>query len=269
MTRSRTSVRVCESTLVGLSGCHDKVLTPGEMGPSLDRRESPLLPRRELGWESVTPFDSAPTRRAGATRAHVLALEPGETRTVKTGDTEVFVLPLSASEHHRRDRRRHVRARRASSACSPVSPTSCTPGATPSSRSRATAAARSPCPPPAATTGCRRATAPPRTWRSRSVAPARPPRQVTNFGSPEAWAHADRLMCVELLTPDGNWSSYPPHKHDDSPECPVNNEEIYYFRIGVAGSHRLRTARFRAASHLHRRRAGSTTTSRSATATCT
>ena len=59
-------------------------------------------------------------------------------------------------------------------------------------------------------------------------------------------------MCVELLTPDGNWSSYPPHKHDDSPECPVNNEEIYYFRIGRAGEtdyapdgfglHRLYTA---------------------------
>jgi 5-deoxy-glucuronate isomerase len=43
-------------------------------------------------------------------------------------------------------------------------------------------------------------------------------------------------MCVELITPDGNWSSYPPHRHDDSPECPVNNEEIYYFRIGVAGT---------------------------------
>jgi 5-deoxy-glucuronate isomerase len=57
-------------------------------------------------------------------------------------------------------------------------------------------------------------------------------RQVTNFMSPEAWPDADRLMCVELLTPDGNWSSYPPHRHDDSPECPVNNEEIYYFRIG-------------------------------------
>jgi 5-deoxy-glucuronate isomerase len=77
-------------------------------------------------------------------------------------------------------------------------------------------------------------------------------RQVTNFMSPDAWDHADRLMCVELLTPDGNWSSYPPHKHDDSPECPVNNEEIYYFRIGRAGDtgysadgfglHRLYTA---------------------------
>jgi 5-deoxy-glucuronate isomerase len=61
-------------------------------------------------------------------------------------------------------------------------------------------------------------------------------RQVTNFMSPERFDGADKLMCVELLTPDGNWSSYPPHRHDDSPECPVNNEEIYYFRIGQTGS---------------------------------
>lgn len=60
-------------------------------------------------------------------------------------------------------------------------------------------------------------------------------RQVTNFMSPEAFDGADKLMCVELLTPDGNWSSYPPHRHDDSPDCPVNNEEIYYFRIGRSG----------------------------------
>ena len=61
-------------------------------------------------------------------------------------------------------------------------------------------------------------------------------RQRNAFLAPEQWPHADRLMCVELLTPDGNWSSYPPHRHDESPECPVNNEEIYYFRIGVAGA---------------------------------
>ncbi len=60
-------------------------------------------------------------------------------------------------------------------------------------------------------------------------------RQVTNFMSPESWPHAEALMCVELLTPDGNWSSYPPHKHDASEECPVENEELYYFRIGRAG----------------------------------
>ncbi|MEO0493586.1 MAG: 5-deoxy-glucuronate isomerase [Actinomycetota bacterium] len=61
-------------------------------------------------------------------------------------------------------------------------------------------------------------------------------RQISNFGSPEKWSHADKIMCVEVYTPDGNWSSYPPHKHDDSPECEVNNEEIYYFRIGRAGT---------------------------------
>lgn len=61
-------------------------------------------------------------------------------------------------------------------------------------------------------------------------------RQVTNFLTPDRWDHSDKLMCCELLTPDGNWSSYPPHKHDDSPECEVNNEEIYYFRIGKAGT---------------------------------
>jgi 5-deoxy-glucuronate isomerase len=61
-------------------------------------------------------------------------------------------------------------------------------------------------------------------------------RQVTNFMAPDAFDGADRLMCVELLTPEGNWSSYPPHKHDGSDGCPVANEEIYYFRIGRAGA---------------------------------
>jgi 5-deoxy-glucuronate isomerase len=57
-------------------------------------------------------------------------------------------------------------------------------------------------------------------------------RQVTNFLTPEAFDGADKLICCELLTPDGNWSSYPPHKHDDTEGSPVRNEEIYYFRIG-------------------------------------
>jgi 5-deoxy-glucuronate isomerase len=61
-------------------------------------------------------------------------------------------------------------------------------------------------------------------------------RQVVNFLTPEAFGGADRLICCELFTPDGNWSSYPPHKHDDTDGSPVWNEEIYYFRIGRAGS---------------------------------
>ena len=61
-------------------------------------------------------------------------------------------------------------------------------------------------------------------------------RQVTNFLAPGAFDAVDRLIAVEVLTPDGNWSSYPPHKHDDTPGSLANNEEIYYFRIGKAGS---------------------------------
>ena len=39
-------------------------------------------------------------------------------------------------------------------------------------------------------------------------------RQVNNFCTPETF-EADRLIAVEVLTPGGNWSSYPPHKHDE------------------------------------------------------
>ena len=56
-------------------------------------------------------------------------------------------------------------------------------------------------------------------------------RQVNNFGVPGVWEHAEKLVCCELITPPGNWSSYPPHKHDASEPCEVVNEEIYYYRI--------------------------------------
>jgi 5-deoxy-glucuronate isomerase len=56
-------------------------------------------------------------------------------------------------------------------------------------------------------------------------------RQVRNFGVPDVWDHAEKLIAVEVLTPPGNWSSYPPHKHDASEPCPVVNEEIYYYRV--------------------------------------
>ena len=43
---------------------------------------------------------------------------------------------------------------------------------------------------------------------------------------------ADRLLVVEVMTPAGNWSSWPPHKHDvdDMPNEAVL-EEIYHYRF--------------------------------------
>ena len=53
-------------------------------------------------------------------------------------------------------------------------------------------------------------------------------RQVNNFCSPEAF-ECDKLIAVEVLTPGGNWSSYPPHKHDQQSADEAELEEIYYF----------------------------------------
>ncbi len=55
-------------------------------------------------------------------------------------------------------------------------------------------------------------------------------RQINNFLAADAF-EAERLIAVEVLTPDGNWSSFPPHKHDEHTEHEVPLEEIYYFRI--------------------------------------
>lgn len=42
---------------------------------------------------------------------------------------------------------------------------------------------------------------------------------------------AQRLVVVEVYTPGGNWSSYPPHKHDVSnPPREEDLDEIYYYR---------------------------------------
>ena len=57
-------------------------------------------------------------------------------------------------------------------------------------------------------------------------------RQVTNIATPDSFTGAHRINVCEVITPGGNWSSWPPHRHDGIGDCPVMNEEIYYFRIG-------------------------------------
>jgi 5-deoxy-glucuronate isomerase len=55
-------------------------------------------------------------------------------------------------------------------------------------------------------------------------------RQLNNFCAPGVF-ETDRLSAVEVLTPAGNWSSYPPHKHDEDRPGEAILEEIYYFRL--------------------------------------
>jgi len=43
---------------------------------------------------------------------------------------------------------------------------------------------------------------------------------------------AESLLVTEVLTPAGNWSSYPPHRHDtDDPPNETYLEETYYHRL--------------------------------------
>ena len=58
-------------------------------------------------------------------------------------------------------------------------------------------------------------------------------RQVNNFCRPDAF-ECDKLVAVEVLTPAGNWSSYPPHKHDEPRPGEAVLEEIYYFEVAEA-----------------------------------
>ncbi|THV41200.1 5-deoxy-glucuronate isomerase [Glycomyces buryatensis] len=55
-------------------------------------------------------------------------------------------------------------------------------------------------------------------------------RQVNNFCTPETF-EADKLIACEVITPGGNWSSFPPHKHDEAGEHEAELEEIYYFEV--------------------------------------
>jgi 5-deoxy-glucuronate isomerase len=64
--------------------------------------------------------------------------------------------------------------------------------------------------------------------------------EVRGYGNLERRIHpilmedrpAERLLVVEVVTPQGHWSSYPPHKHDeDNRPHETYLEEIYYHKI--------------------------------------
>ena len=55
-------------------------------------------------------------------------------------------------------------------------------------------------------------------------------RQVNNFATPAAF-ETDKLIACEVITPGGNWSSYPPHRHDRTSDVESDLEEIYYYEF--------------------------------------
>ena len=177
--------------------------------------------------------------RAGWTYSglKVLTLPPGGTHTWATGDNEILVLPLSGSAEVTCEGQafelagRHSVFSRVSDFCyaprdAIVTVTSRLGGAfaVPSAR-------------------CAHRL-PPRYGPAEDVpvelrGAGQASRQVNNFCSPEVF-ECDKLIAVEVLTPGGNWSSYPPHKHDENRgEQEAELEEIYYFETPGLGYQRV------------------------------
>lgn len=83
------------------------------------------------------------------------------------------------------------------------------------------------------------------TLPARLIAPEDVEVLTRGAGNIERYAHnilpenkpADSLLVVEVFTPEGNWSSYPPHKHDEDklPEM-AYLEETYYHLMNKEGA---------------------------------
>lgn len=54
-------------------------------------------------------------------------------------------------------------------------------------------------------------------------------RQVNSLMLPDF--PADRLHVIEVWTPGGNWSSFPPHKHEQDRDGEAQLEETYYYKL--------------------------------------
>ena len=61
-------------------------------------------------------------------------------------------------------------------------------------------------------------------------------RQINRLLPPGSACH--KLVCVEVFTPSGNWSSFPAHKHDNRKVDPISGqlleaklEEIYFYKM--------------------------------------
>lgn len=77
-------------------------------------------------------------------------------------------------------------------------------------------------------------------FEARLIAPASAAKETRGYGNLEREIYnilpesdpADSLLVVEVYTPEGHWSSYPPHKHDrDAMPEESLLEETYYYKI--------------------------------------
>ena len=162
----------------------------------------------------------------------VVDLAPGETVAVETGDDEMVVLPLRGSCTVHYDGATFQLAGRADVFSGPSDFAYIPLGSTIDIRS--TAGGRFALPTARAEHRLTARYTPASDVQVELRGAGQASRQVNNFCSPERF-EADRLIAVEVLTPGGNWSSYPPHKHDVTSDNESQLEEIYYFEVAEDG----------------------------------
>lgn len=164
----------------------------------------------------------------GYSSLRVLTLPPGGRRIIESGDDEVFVVPLAGSAEVECDGRVFTLEGRANVFAGPSDFVYVPIGATFTVSSLE---------------GGRFALAGARTDRAlefRYVPRAdvavelrgagQCSREVRNFGTANEFDAGKAIAC-EVVTPSGNWSSYPAHKHDEQSDTESELEEIYYFEI--------------------------------------
>jgi 5-deoxy-glucuronate isomerase len=168
------------------------------------------------------------------TGLYVVTLGPGESRELPAGDCEWIVLPLSGSAEVTCGSEAVELAGRPDVFAGPSDLAYVPVGSTFTVASAAGATVALPHARAAASYPFRRVAASDVPVELRGAGQAS--RQVHNFGTPDVLA-ADSIIACEVITPAGNWSSYPPHKHDEHrPGEESVLEEIYYFRLrGEAG----------------------------------
>ncbi|MDQ1536967.1 MAG: 5-deoxy-glucuronate isomerase [Actinomycetota bacterium] len=170
---------------------------------------------REAGWEH--------------TGLNVLTLGPGESRTIAGREHEWLVLPLSGQVRVECGGKLLFLVGRAGPFAGPTDYVYVPVGSTFTITSTAGARIALPHAKASALLPFRRIPAEETHVELRGAGHSS--RQVNNFATPSV-LNADSIIACEVLTPAGNWSSYPPHKHDEHREDRESVlEEIYYFEM--------------------------------------
>jgi 5-deoxy-glucuronate isomerase len=185
------------------------------------------------GFAGSGAYDVAVTPESagwGFTSLKIISLEPGDSHSFETGPDEVIVLPLEGSVAVDADDTRCELDGRPSVFDGPTDLVYVGSGKTVILRSEAGGRF--------ALCGARTQSTAAMRYMAASQVPVelrgagQSSRLVRNFGTPGS-LDAAKIIACEVITPAGNWSSYPAHKHDEASTTESELEEIYYFEIAA------------------------------------